>query len=127
MRLFTELLRKLLPRGVGTLAGSNLASQLCTLGVMPLLARWCSLADFGLLQIYVSVLSLAALVACLRYDYALLQPTDNAVAARLGHLCLVVATGAGFVTLAVIPLLAFSLQTHGWQQLFRLTPVVAAV
>ncbi len=119
------LLRRLLPRGVGTLVRASVIGQLATLVAMPLLTRWCSLGDFGLLQLYGTVTTVAGLVACLRYDYAILQPADQTTAKRLVLLALLVALGAGLVTLGVVPLLTWSLRSTGWKELVRLTPVVA--
>ena len=65
------------------------------------------------------------MVACLRYDYAILQPADQTTAKRLVLLALLVALGAGLVTLGVFPLLTWSLRTIGWKELVHLTPVVA--
>lgn len=117
--------RRFLPRGVGTLARASLISQLCTLLAMPVLTRWCSLSDFGLFQLYLTVTTISGLLACLRYDYAILQPADQTVAEGLGLLALLMALGAGCVTLGVLPLLTRSLGTTGWMELAKLTPLVA--
>lgn len=126
MRAFPDALRRLLPRGVGTLAGANLISQLCTLAALPLLTRWCNPSDFGLLQVYISVTTIGGLVACLRYDYAVLQPDDHPTAGRLVGLSIIMALITGCVTLAIVPLLSWTIGTQGWHDLSGLTPVVGA-
>jgi O-antigen/teichoic acid export membrane protein len=120
-----RLVARLVPRGVGSLAGANLASQLCTLAAMPLLTRWCSVSDFGLLQVYLTISTVAGLVACLRFDQAVLQPADHDTAGRLGVLSLLASLGAGALMLAVVPALAWTLRTQGWREVSHLTPLVA--
>ena len=125
MIILQDYLKRLLPRGVGALAGASLASQVCTLVAIPLLTRWCSLSDFGLFQIYTLLITISGLLACLRYDYALLQPPDPVMAARLGGLALLAALSSGVAALIIIPLVSTSLATEGWMHLRELTPLVA--
>jgi len=122
--IFVNLRRRFVPSGVGRLAGANLVSQLCALVTIPLLTRWCNLADFGLLQIYLTITTLGGSVACLRYDYALLQPEDNSTAARLGLLSFLAALGSGFLAIAIVPVLSHSFKTEGWLELAHFAPTV---
>jgi O-antigen/teichoic acid export membrane protein len=107
-------IRARLPRDIGSLAGSNLASQLCSLGATPLLTRWCSLADFGSYQIYATVMMVAGLVACARFDWAILAPTDHPRAKRLCVLAVAVALVSGALMALGVDLCASLLPTSGW-------------
>jgi O-antigen/teichoic acid export membrane protein len=63
----------------------------------PLITRLYSPDDFGVLSIYVSLLSLMMMVASWRYDRALLLPHDNQMAANLLGLSLIIALGMSFL------------------------------
>jgi O-antigen/teichoic acid export membrane protein len=117
---------RILPKGLGTLAGANLVSQLIALVAMPVLTRLCSISDFGLLQIYVTVTMVAGLVACLRFEQAVLQPPELEMAGGLTVLSLLASLGTGVVMLGVVPALAWLLGTAGWHRISRLTLVVGA-
>jgi O-antigen/teichoic acid export membrane protein len=125
-RAVPDFLHRLLPRGVSTLASANLASQFIALGALPLLTRWYAVSDFGLLQIYLSITMVGGLVACIRYDYAVLQPPDSATAGRIVVLSLLIALVSGFLVLGLVPLLGWVFGTQGWRDLNRLALVVGA-
>ena len=66
----------------GTALGQGLA-----LAAAPLLTRLYSPEDFGTLAVYVSISAILVSLASLRYDWAILLPEDNQVAANLLVLC----------------------------------------
>lgn len=83
-----DRLRALLPKGrfarsVSILAGGTATSQ--ALGVLcaPLLTRLYSTEDFGNYQIYFSLLSFAIVLACLRYELAVMLPESESEAANV--------------------------------------------
>lgn len=83
-----DRLRALLPKGrfarsVSILAGGTATSQ--ALGVLcaPLLTRIYSIEDFGNYQIYFSLLSCAIVLACLRYELAVMLPETESEAANV--------------------------------------------
>ena len=83
-----ERLRGLLPKGrfarsVSILAGGTATSQ--ALGVLcaPLLTRLYTTEDFGNYQIYFSLLSFAIVLACLRYELAVMLPENESEAANV--------------------------------------------
>jgi O-antigen/teichoic acid export membrane protein len=123
-RIVPQFVRRLVPHGVGTLASATVVGQLSTLAVLPLLTRWCTVNDLGLLQLYVSITAFLGLVACLRYDYAVLQAADHPTAGRLVVLSLLLALGAGVITLAVLPAMGWAFGTQGWHDLNRVSLLV---
>ncbi len=67
-------------RSVGVLAAGTAASQLIAFAVAPLLGRLYLPVDFGLLGVFVSVASMAAVVVTLRLDLAVVVPESDDVA-----------------------------------------------
>jgi O-antigen/teichoic acid export membrane protein len=127
--LLTPLLRYirgLLPPGLRPLASAAFVSQAVTIAVLPLLTRWAQVSDFGLFQIYATVTTMGGMLACLRYDLAVLQPSDEEIADRLYVLSLIVAASFGILTVLVLPPIAWAFGTEGWSSLSDLRLVVGA-
>lgn len=83
-----SLLRRLLPtdrfvRRVSVLVGGTAGAQIIMVLAAPVLTRFYSPADFGLLAVFVSLLSLVTVVAALRYEQAIPLPDDDNEAAAL--------------------------------------------
>jgi O-antigen/teichoic acid export membrane protein len=94
-------LRRLLPtkafaRGVSVLVGGTATAQLITILAAPLLTRLYSPEDFGLLAVYASLLALIGVIASLRYEVAIPLPDEDAEAANIVALCLIL---VGSITL----------------------------
>ncbi len=105
-----KLLQRLLPPNLGILAGANLLSQLASLLAMPLLTRWCSVADFGFYQLFATCVTVLGLVACVRFDQAVMVPIEDAAARGL---CLLGAIAAIAVGIVVVGLTAVLGPWHG--------------
>ena len=88
-------------RNVVVLTGGTASGQIISLAASPLLTRFYPPEDFGVLVAYASVLSMLAAIASLRYEIAILLPTDLREALSLAMLSLLIVVGLG-VTLAVI-------------------------
>ena len=102
-------IRALLPkdgfaRGVTMVAGGTTVGQLITVLVSPVLTRLYSPEEFGLLAVYNSVLSVAATVVALRYEYAIPLADDDEKAGNLVVLALFIV----LVTTSGSALLVFS-------------------
>jgi O-antigen/teichoic acid export membrane protein len=83
-----ERLRAMLPKGkfarsVSILAGGTATSQALAVLCAPFLTRIYSTQDFGNYQVYFSLLSFAIVVACLRYELAVMLPESETVASNL--------------------------------------------
>lgn len=87
-------LSRLLPknafaRGVSVLVGGTAGAQLLTVLAAPLLTRLYTPEDFGLLAVYASLLALINVISSLRYELAIPLPEDDAEAANVAALSLI--------------------------------------
>lgn len=114
------LAARLLPRGLTQLAGANLVSQIATLLAMPVIARLVGANELGFFQAYLTVTTFAGVLACLRFEYAILQPEDEATAARLTSVAIGCAFVTGSITALLIPSAASVFQTAAWRGLSSL-------
>lgn len=80
-------------RGVAVLSGGTVAAQLILLSAVPVLTRLYSPDDFGVLAVFVSVLSILSVVTCLRYELAIPIAEDSQTALNVVALCLLITTG----------------------------------
>src|SRR5262245_8313247 len=78
-------------RSVSVLASGTAAGQALALLAAPLLTRLYSPADFGHLQLYVSIMTFAMLTSTWRYELAILLPKANEEAAEVLAVALCVA------------------------------------
>ncbi len=100
-------LERLLPkspfvRSVSVLAGGTAAGQLLVLLSSPLLTRLYTPEDFGLLGLYIALLSSIGVLASLRYELAIPLPEDDEEAAHVAVLALVLVLGTTLLTTVVI-------------------------
>ncbi|XOF34043.1 MAG: oligosaccharide flippase family protein [Candidatus Electrothrix sp. YB6] len=89
-----SFIRTLLPkntfaRSISVLVGGTAGAQLLTILAAPLITRLYSPDDFGLLSVYVSLLSLINVVSSLRYESAITLPEEDLDAANITVLCLI--------------------------------------
>ncbi|MFV8250677.1 lipopolysaccharide biosynthesis protein [Bdellovibrio bacteriovorus] len=64
-------------RSVGVLAGGTAASQLIGVLALPFITRLYTPGDFSVLAVYVSVVTILSVPACLRLDFAIPLPEDD--------------------------------------------------
>lgn len=89
-------------RSVVLLTSGTAVSQGIIIIAQPILTRLYAPADFGVLQVYMSIVSLLAVTLTLRYEYAICLPEDDDSAANVLALSLLVMVGmAGFYGIAV--------------------------
>jgi O-antigen/teichoic acid export membrane protein len=123
-RLLGERARQLAPRDFGVLAGANLASQLISFVAMPLLTRWCAVADFGIFQLYATTITVSGLLACARYDQAVLVAPDDGRARALTLLAVGIALLAGGLAGGLAGFAGSA--GGGWLELAAWAPLVGA-
>lgn len=87
-------------RGVWTLAGGRAVAHAATLVVMPMLTRLYTPESYGALGVFVALLSIASVLACLRFELAILEPRDDRDAAHLTMLCVATAGVVGIIVWA---------------------------
>ncbi len=100
-------LERLLPkssfvRSVSVLAGGAAAGQLLVVLASPLLTRLYTPEDFGLLGLYIALLSSIGVLASLRYELAIPLPEDDEEAVHVAVLALVLVLGTTLLTTVVI-------------------------
>lgn len=93
--MFKKTISKILPknqfaRGVGVLIGGTVGAQALMVFISPLLTRLYSPSDFGLLTIYMGLLSLFTVISSLRYQLAIPLPESDEEAALITLLSLFV-------------------------------------
>src|SRR5271155_2251607 len=81
-QLFSRFLNRWLPRGgfarsVSILAGGTAMAQVIAVAGSPILTRIYNPSDFGALQIFISLMGFALVIAAGRYEFALLLPEDE--------------------------------------------------
>ena len=80
--LFSRLLQRWLPRGgfarsVSILAGGTAMAQVIAIAASPILTRIYKPSDFGVLQVFISLMGLALVASTGRYEIAVLLPKDE--------------------------------------------------
>ena len=71
-------------------SGTTIA-QLITIITAPIISRLFTPEAFGILNVFVALLGIIAIVICLRYEYAIILPDEDADAANVFALCLLIA------------------------------------
>jgi O-antigen/teichoic acid export membrane protein len=80
-------------RNAGMLAGSAAVTQIIFLSLSPILTRVYSPEDFGMLGVFVSVLSMALPLASWRYEFAITLPQDDEIAMNVLVLAIIILLG----------------------------------
>jgi len=101
LKTFDKKLQKILPKGqfarsVAVLAGGTAGAQLLMIAASPILTRLYTPEDFGLLAVYMSLLSLFTVISSMRYELAIPLPESDQEAAYLTLLSLFIVV---FVTI----------------------------
>lgn len=73
-------------RSVATLLTGTVASQVIGVVTMPILSRIYGPGAFGILAIFLSVSAVVSMIAALRYEYAIVLPSEEVEAHRLRQL-----------------------------------------
>ncbi len=99
-------------RSITVLAGGAALGQGVALLASPILTRLYSPEDYGVLGVYAAILGMITVVASLRYEYALPLPEDDATAANVLAVCLLLLCGT--VALASILVLCWGREIVRW-------------
>jgi len=78
--------------------------QIVPIAFSPILTRLFSPEDFGLLALYIAVTSILGIVACGRYELAIMLPEREEDSANILALSIMIALGLGALTLGAISL-----------------------
>lgn len=109
-------------RNIATLVSGSMVAQLATMAAMPVLSRLYSPEAFGQYSIFVSVTLLAAVVATLRYELAIVLPRSLREAAALKRLTgrLLLVSSAVIVAVCAVILIWSSTWSPQWRGLILL-------
>lgn len=91
-------------RSVSVLVGGTASAQLLLIVAAPVLTRLYTPGDFGMLAVYVGLLSIIGVIASLRYELAIPLPEDDAEAANVVVLSLLL---VGLTTLLTVVFVGF--------------------
>ncbi len=86
-------------KNIVTLVTGSSIAQLISVGLSPLFSRMYSPHEFGLLATFMSVLSALSVIACLRYEFAIIPSRDDREAESLLALCFRIAIYSAVFTL----------------------------
>lgn len=89
-------------RAISVLVSGSAAAQLLAMLAMPILSRLYSPSDFGVLAVFVGIVTTVAVGACLRFEIAIPMPVSDDQAS---HLVLLSAVAAVLVSIATYLLL----------------------
>lgn len=91
-------------RNVITLMTGTTFAQALTILVAPLLTRLYNPADFGVFALYTSIVGVLAVIACWRYELAIVLPENDEDAANLLVLSILICFGMTALTLLMVAL-----------------------
>jgi O-antigen/teichoic acid export membrane protein len=125
---FSRSMGRWLPQGgfarsVSIVAGGTALAQAMAVAASPLLTRIYKPVDFGALQIFISLMALALVAACGRYEVAVLLPEDeqsaiDILAVAVLCVCLTAAAAAGAALIChyhwILPAGVLVLRGHLW-------------
>lgn len=89
-------------RSAGILVGGTATAQALTVLALPLLTRLYTPEDFSLLAVYVAMLTMVSVIACLRLEIAIPIPEDDTEAANLLALGFIFASLSALIAAAVV-------------------------
>lgn len=109
-KLKTRFQRGSAARDVATLTMGTVVAQGITIAVTPLLTRLYTPSDFGVLAVFLAVVSVGATLVTLRYETSILVPKEKAESANLVLLSLALGLGLSVVLAFFGALLPIKLQ-----------------
>lgn len=110
-RLIDKYLGSPFAKNVSVLATGSVITQIISLLISPVLSRLYSPENYGLLAVFLSVLNMATVIICFRYELAIVLPKSESDALNLVRFCLAVCT---LLSLIMLPLsIIFSEEISG--------------
>lgn len=89
-------------RNVATLMTGTVLAQVLTVLASPILTRIYSPDNYGILSLFISIMAVLAIIACWRYELAIVLPEKDEDAVNLLVLSIIVALGMGLITLIAV-------------------------
>jgi O-antigen/teichoic acid export membrane protein len=91
-------------RNVATLMTGTTFAQALLIIIAPILTRLYTPDDFGVFALYTSILGILSVIACLRYELAIVLPEKDEDAANLLVLCLLICSVISLMALVLVAL-----------------------
>ena len=113
-KLLNKIGRSTFGKSVLMLAGGTAIAQFLSIATSPIISRLFTPDDFGVLSIYVSILSIVAVFATLRYEFAIPIAEDDKSAINVLALTLI-----SVVAISAISLVLFTLFSDGLADLLN--------
>ncbi|RLZ07474.1 hypothetical protein EAH57_13000 [Acinetobacter sp. 2JN-4] len=99
-------------KNVITLLTGTVVAQALPIAVMPILTRLYSPSDFGVLAVFVAIITILGVIANARYELAIVLPEEDEDAVNLVALGLLIALVLFFISLVIVVL--FGSYIAGW-------------
>ena len=96
--------KKSFGRDVGKLVSGTVVAQAVALCLTPIITRIFGPETYGVAAVFTSIVSVIVVIACMRYELAILLPKDDKDAGAVFLLCLLI---LGCISLLCIPLIVF--------------------
>jgi len=111
-----QLIRKRLPEGsflknVATLMTGTVFAQALLVLLAPILTRLYDAESFGVFSLYTSIVGFLTVIACLRYERAIVLPEKDEDAANLLALSMLICFSMAVITIILNPERTFT--SHG--------------
>jgi O-antigen/teichoic acid export membrane protein len=88
-------------KNVFTLASGTTIAQIITILSSPIVTRLYGPDAFGLFALFTSIISIFAIIACFRYELAIMLPKTNEEAANIFGLCLLIVIFISFLSIPI--------------------------
>lgn len=92
-------------RGVAVLSTGTAGAQIILLLAAPILTRLYSPEDFGVLAVFVSIIAILSVIACLRFELAIPIAENDEIATHIVRLCLLILILIGSILTVIVFLL----------------------
>ncbi|WP_337180493.1 lipopolysaccharide biosynthesis protein [Sphingopyxis granuli] len=106
-----SFIRRGMVRSIGILVGGTIVGHAITLAAMPISTRLYTPEDFSALSVFSSIVGILTVIACLRFDAAIILPEKDDDAVNLLALSIIVAIGTAIATAGLMALLPY--QVYG--------------
>ena len=93
-------------RNVGKLLTANVLAQAIGLLIYPILTRLYAPEDFGLLNLFCTIVNVLVIIATAEYQYAIVLPQEESKARSMVHVCLLMLTAVVVFVSLTIPFAA---------------------
>ncbi len=107
-----------------TLITGSLLAQFITIASSPVLSRLYSPSDFGYFSVYTSYVAILSVIACLRYELAILLPKEIKKSFELVKISIIISFVSGIILLVAV--LSYGIKNNfGTNNFFIILPIIS--